>query len=573
MAMKQIFPFVVQHLCRLSPKNFLMKTGLILAVFSLMILPSCEKDEDNGSNRSEWTILGYFNGNNDLDIGQAGTSYIIKDLQEMERVGSNNRVRSVVMLGSLKTGGNVACYEIEKHENQLPDEIHSPVALDVGTRDMSDPQTLVDFLSWAVENYPADHYALIINSHGAGWYGLCPDEINGSDALMNVPKLRTALSNAPHLDVIVFHACLMGTIEVAYELKDNADYMVACETTMPALGILGADTWLAELMEDPGMEAFDLSKRIAQCVYDQGVMAQRYPTHMAVVDLSRVEALGARTSEFGNRLVSEVGDNWGEVFMAWQTTHYISPAFPSFTDLREFIKQLMKMGNISQINLINNAANEVLSALNASIPFTKSNSVDQPYGGLSIHFPNDQENFDQEAYKQLQFSKTYWHNFLAFFMENAGGGGGGGGDEDQAVINGTVTWPGHTLSQNTNVLVCYDSNGELEILGSVAVNPDGTYRVTITGLEAPVEFLFCAHDDQDNDGSINAGDGFGFWDKNNDNTWTFNDALSVAPGNQYDGINIQLSAQKAAAAKAGRLLPEVSDTPRKFEPSGILKFR
>jgi hypothetical protein len=36
---------------------------------------------------------------------------------------------------------------------------------------MAEGQTLVDFVSWAVETYPADRYALVLSDHGLGWPG------------------------------------------------------------------------------------------------------------------------------------------------------------------------------------------------------------------------------------------------------------------------------------------------------------------------------------------------------------------------------------------------------------------
>ncbi len=35
--------------------------------------------------------------------------------------------------------------------------------------DMGNPQTLTDFVNWAKTFYPAQHYALIVWDHGAGW--------------------------------------------------------------------------------------------------------------------------------------------------------------------------------------------------------------------------------------------------------------------------------------------------------------------------------------------------------------------------------------------------------------------
>lgn len=143
--------------------------------------------------------MGYFDGNNDLDVSQAGTSYIIEDVQEMEKVGSTDEVTAVTIVSSLKTGGNANYYLVQKHPDELPDKISSK---DLGTKDMSDPQCLKNFIKWAKEEYPADHYALIINDHGGGWRGACVDEQNGAGSLMSMPDIRMALEEGPHFDDI-----------------------------------------------------------------------------------------------------------------------------------------------------------------------------------------------------------------------------------------------------------------------------------------------------------------------------------------------------------------------------------
>ena len=43
--------------------------------------------------------------------------------------------------------------------------------MDLGEVNMASGDSLVDFVTWAVENYPADKYALILSDHGMGWPG------------------------------------------------------------------------------------------------------------------------------------------------------------------------------------------------------------------------------------------------------------------------------------------------------------------------------------------------------------------------------------------------------------------
>lgn len=523
-----------------------MKTRLlILLLGAAFLILGCSKDDDTtepSTTEKEWTIIGYFNGNNNLDHTQAGTSYIIGDVQEMEHAGGTANVNSIVMLSSLKTGGNANYYKIEHSENQLPDEVNSTMLEDMGSKDMSDPQTLIDFIKYAKDNYPAKRYMLILNSHGGGWYGVSPDEANGSGDMMSLPELREAMETGPHFDVVVFHACLMSMTEVAYEIKDLADYMVSSEISMPALSVLGADVWLKEMMDNPKMTSYDVSKKIVQCVYENGEFAQK-TTHMAVTDLTKMDALGAKIANLGNKLTTEVGDNWNEVFEAWNETHYISQGCPSFTDLREFVKKLQQKPGLSQINYITQGCNEVLSAFNEAVPFTKCylENNDHTYGGLTIHFPQQEDHFDKAKYENTKFHDTNWTNFLEIFIENTQGGGGGGGvGADEIGLSGTVTFPGQQISPYCYIFIYeVDDQGQLTQLGYEEVEADGSFSIVVQGVAYDHVFAFDAMDDANNNEQLDIGEGLGFWDGNGNNTW--DDVLEAQPGHEYSGINISLS--------------------------------
>jgi hypothetical protein len=77
---------------------------------------------------------------------------------------------------------------------------------------------------------------LIIDDHGGGWRGACEDEQNGSGNLMTMvdmaAAIRQSLTSAgiDKFDVITFHACLMSMVEVAYELRNCANYLVASDS-------------------------------------------------------------------------------------------------------------------------------------------------------------------------------------------------------------------------------------------------------------------------------------------------------------------------------------------------------
>jgi len=225
---------------------------LFLLVLLVLVLFGCSKKstepEDGAGSGAKWTVIGYMDGNNNLDISLNNTSYVIADVQEMEAVGSSDDVNMVVCVGSIKTGGIVKDYYVEHHTDELPDHISSPMLRNEGTRDMSDPQTLIDFLDYVKENYPAEHYLLIIDDHGGGWRGACSDDQNGSGNLMSMRQIKSAIEDFGGVDILIFHACLMGQLEVVYELKDVADYILGSEFTLPMESILGSQEWLDTLV-------------------------------------------------------------------------------------------------------------------------------------------------------------------------------------------------------------------------------------------------------------------------------------------------------------------------------------
>jgi hypothetical protein len=109
-------------------------------------------------------------------------------------------------------------------------------------------KTLRGFLEWGIEECPSRNTCLTVWSHGNG--ALDPtrptpfrkaasaaQRVRG-DAPFNDPltnsELRKVLENfgAAHgrkIDVVAFHSCLMGTVEVAFELSGVCRYLVAAE--------------------------------------------------------------------------------------------------------------------------------------------------------------------------------------------------------------------------------------------------------------------------------------------------------------------------------------------------------
>ncbi|MFH1010360.1 MAG: clostripain-related cysteine peptidase [bacterium] len=387
-----------------------------------------DTSNDNFSIVAAWTVMMYGAGNNNLDVSNNNTSYIIQDVQDMEKVGSQPGMDIIAMVASQRTGGRAKYYRVEYHPNENPDEISSPMLQDLGSKDMSDPATLKDFINFCKANYPANRYLLVIDDHGAGWPGSCTDELNGGGGELTMPELKNAIaqSNLQQVDIVTFHACLMAMVEVGYELRNVASYMTASQFTMPMQNVLGADLWLAWVKDNLGASPSDLAQKIAEKV-SQAAQNKQKTCHYAMIDLSQMNNLGARIGTWGNYLVTETGNYWNEVVHAWGQTHFTQYDNPAYVDLREFANKVKLEEHLAQINLIRNGADSVIAAVNAAVPYTnvyvKPGDPNVPRGGLNIHFPYQMQDFDSANYVTNEFRATNWHAFLSTFLRSSGTSG------------------------------------------------------------------------------------------------------------------------------------------------------
>jgi len=149
-------------------------------------------------NIPEWTVMVYLAADNDLE--SAG----INDINEMEMVGSSPDVKIVVQADRIpnynSSNGDWTTtrrYYITQDFDLM--QINSQFN-DLGELNMGDPQTLIDFASWAVTEYPAKKYLLVIWNHGGGFRSpayttkdIAWDDTSGGDRITML-ELEDALS-------------------------------------------------------------------------------------------------------------------------------------------------------------------------------------------------------------------------------------------------------------------------------------------------------------------------------------------------------------------------------------------
>ncbi len=209
-----------------------------------------------------WTVLIYMAVTEDL------IPFAYANLLEMEaylpskKNGSSIRTDVIVQLNVEKNQHFDRFHIFESSQNQTlqlnrekvaqlsKTQIQSPLISQLTKAlPVSEQKQLEEFLKWGIQEYPSEHYFVIVWGHGEGWTAIHPLKISppstrtgrfgglafdGDSEYLDIPGLREVLKNVKEwsgdpLDVFVSDACLMQTVEDATELAQYTLYTYGSE--------------------------------------------------------------------------------------------------------------------------------------------------------------------------------------------------------------------------------------------------------------------------------------------------------------------------------------------------------
>jgi hypothetical protein len=141
-----------------------------------------------------------------------------------ELAGSTDSFNQIILTDGDKDGDLKKYYII----NEKTNTIKSPYIQYKKEHNTASYSVLHSFLKWGFNNYPSKTKIFDINSHGVGFSGIALDKT--SDSYLPIPDLAKAIKNAVgKIDIFVMDACLMSSVEVAYELKDVSEIIVSSQ--------------------------------------------------------------------------------------------------------------------------------------------------------------------------------------------------------------------------------------------------------------------------------------------------------------------------------------------------------
>ncbi|KKQ33119.1 MAG: Peptidase C11 clostripain [candidate division TM6 bacterium GW2011_GWF2_37_49] len=233
--------------------NFLCKLSIAICLFGQISAAKLETTKATiASTKASWTMLVYIVADNSL------APYALYNINDMSAgLASSNGINILVQ------------WDKPNDNKTWRYKITPGGKIDAGTLSTEmgyTPSTeLVNSMQWAVKNYPANNYALVLWNHGSGiedfyrgvtknilpqskWLNLTPSSLergilydDTQGTCLTNQGLTSALTQikqllGKNLDLIATDACLMAMVEVTYQMKGLVNTFVGSQQTIPGNG-------------------------------------------------------------------------------------------------------------------------------------------------------------------------------------------------------------------------------------------------------------------------------------------------------------------------------------------------
>lgn len=439
--------------------------------------------------KKPWTLMFFFASDNTLSPST------LPQLKAIKAAGPSNNANVLVYFDPNEMGAPTRVFEINKGQESASNGTTGDPVVSVLSSDQLKPNDLLkepgadtkkfaksllntdglkaadalqQFLGFCRETYPAEHYMLFLLGHGlvVGRDAFLPDD--NPDSAIGLKKLGVILDDfnkkigVDEFELIGMHSCSMSAVEVAYELKGTAKYMIASQ------GLSFVGSWpyrqlVTKIYNDIAAAAVNVDNLVKSlhilCIkYSVDFMHAGYSSDMCLcsLDPARITQLSTPISDLAKALTDGVTDPRCRplILLAhWRSQSYWQETYSDLYDfclcLRQLCEQPKKDGtdekdaatfqkreyDIKRFAIIN-ACTAVMDALkpeNGSKglgPIVCADFVgpDVQYShGLSIYFPWSRPREDEndkviENYGGYVFTEEFgesltWFKFLQTYFE------------------------------------------------------------------------------------------------------------------------------------------------------------
>jgi hypothetical protein len=420
------------------------------------------KHKENKNIPTKRVIMIYMAADNDL------RPFAARNIQQMANVGSNQNITIVVHL-DIRISGNKKItrrYLIEK-DQVLHIDPYNPLTQQM---DSGNPATLISFCEWAIRNYAANEYDLILWNHGTGilepphgkiinpmdlfvfnpatrlfdldrsvgfmdiidhtdpqYRGVCWDDSTGnylSNRKMEI-ALQTICQNylgGKKFGIIGFDACLMSMIEVSSFIKKYAHVMVSSEEVELGMG-WKYDEVLFPFLNNK-LDTFSFARHIV-AAYEKTYQTITNDYTLSAINLDFINILEQNIDQIAKMLIEGLDKQkiiFGPIIKESKNkllcTHFDEP---TYIDLHHFYKNLAT--NLRKMAANNNSPlkNNLLIKLDEGMQLIEELVIANATGknlknaqGIAIYFP---ERGIHNSYQEAVFlASNAWGSLLMRYL-------------------------------------------------------------------------------------------------------------------------------------------------------------
>ncbi len=374
------------------------------AAFATVTLPQPAK---------AWTVMVYMDGDNNLE------DYVVKDIEtELSALGSNANVNVIVLAdrgpGYDTSRGDWQSTKVYYCTQGMLADAASAVA-DWGERDMGDPQTLTDFVTWAKADFPATNYLLSFWDHGYMWM---PNAYNIRDDtsadFLNDDEQVTAMQAAGPVSVVAWDCCQRQLAEIAANWQPYAKAMAGSESYTNWEGIQ-YDAVIAAIRNNPALTPQQVSDKVASTAlgdsdtYSSVALDARFTTVMTALDqLAMAMKNGLptyRSAYMAARRATQLYSGNIE-FDLWHMAYNVKAKVADATIKARCDALMSAVATDVTVNWIS-SSKQVKNSHGLAIWWPSTASALNPYASTDFTY-----------YKAMRMSQlTSWDDFLAAFCQ------------------------------------------------------------------------------------------------------------------------------------------------------------
>ncbi|MDR1407570.1 MAG: hypothetical protein LBJ23_05935 [Tannerella sp.] len=268
------------------------------------------------------------------------------------------------------------------------------------------PEVFAGILRDVADMYPADSYGMILFSHASGWL---PEATLSSPRSMPTRSLVQDGANWMSMtdfaaaipdslfEFILFEACFMAGIEVAYELRNKAEYIVASSAEILSPGFQGVYELSVNALFEPKANL----EKFTKDAYEE-VDTKSGELRSATLSIIRTDGLNALSDWLRENVSVNKSVDIGDV------QHFDRYSYHLFFDFEDYFSRILKDAG-KQAELMRMVDNCVIykAATPEFIPSSLGFKIEK-HSGLTTYIRQDEYPYLDARYEELEWFKSIY---------------------------------------------------------------------------------------------------------------------------------------------------------------------